>query len=51
MEGRKKETWHGGKFRENIGKGVQSGKSDEIPEGNQHIWGNINTGKRAGPYS
>ena len=51
MEGRKKETWHGGKFRENIGKGVRSGKSNEIPEGNQRIWGHINTGKRAGPYS
>ena len=25
---------HGGKFRENIGKGVRSGKSNEIPERN-----------------
>ena len=37
MEGRKKKTWHGGKFRENIGKGLRSGKSNEISEGNQCI--------------
>ena len=51
MERRKKETWHEGKFRENTGKWVRNGKSNEIPEGNQRIWGHINTGKRAGPYS
>ena len=43
MEGRKKETWHGEKFRENIGKVVWSGKSNDIPEGNQCIWGHIDT--------
>ena len=37
MEGRKKETWHEGKFGENIGKRVQSGKSNKISEGNQRI--------------
>ena len=34
MKGRKKKTWHGRKFRENIGKGMRSSKSNEIPEGN-----------------
>ena len=37
IEGREKETWRGGKFRKNIGKGVRIGKSDEIPEENQRV--------------
>ena len=37
IEGRKNEIWHGGKFRENIWKGVRIGKINEIPEGNQRI--------------
>ena len=51
MEGREKKAQHGKWNEENIWNRLQSGKSHEIFEGDQHIWGDMKIRKRAGSYS